>query len=324
MEKIQHRTVKVNGINMHVAEVAAASETAGIRAPVLFLHGFPELWYSWRHQILAAAAAGYHAIAPDLRGFGDTDAPPSPSSYTAFHVVGDLVDLLDQLGLHQPVFVAGHDWGAIMAYYFALFRPDRVKAMVNLSVPFMPRNPQIKPIQGFKFAFGDDFYICRFQDPDFEEEFANVDIVRWLKQIMGSRNPSPTMIPKGKLRALSDGAPAECPPWLTEEDINYFAEKIKQRGITGGLNYYRAMNMNWELAAAWTGAQIKVPVKFVIGELDLTLNFPGMKDYMSKGGFKRDVPLLDEIVIVEGAAHFVQQEKPEEISNHIITYLNLF
>lgn len=157
MEKIEHRTVSVNGINMHIAEIGDPT-----KGTILFLHGFPELWYSWRHQLLSLSSAGYRAVAPDLRGYGDTDAPPSAASYTAFHVVGDLVALLDLLAVEQ-VFLVGHDWGALIAWNFSLLRPDRIKALVNLSVPYMPRNPNVKPVQRLRLAFGDDFYICRFQ-----------------------------------------------------------------------------------------------------------------------------------------------------------------
>lgn len=155
MEKIEHTTVSTNGINMHVASI-------GSGPVVLFLHGFPELWYTWRHQLLSLSSVGYRAIAPDLRGYGDTDAPPSASSYSVLHIVADLVGLLDALGIDQ-VFLVGHDWGASIAWYFCLLRPERVKALVNMSVVFRPRNPKRKPIQSLRAMMGDDYYICRFQ-----------------------------------------------------------------------------------------------------------------------------------------------------------------
>ena len=148
MEKIEHTTVATNGINMHVASI-------GTGPVILFLHSFPELWYSWRHQLLFLSSHGYRCIAPDLRGYGDTDAPPSASSYTSFHIVGDLIGLLDHLGIDQ-VFLVGHDFGAKMAWHFCWFRPDRVKAVVNLSVPFFPRNPAIKFVDGLRASLGDD------------------------------------------------------------------------------------------------------------------------------------------------------------------------
>ena len=157
MEGIEHRTVKVNGINMHIAE-------KGQGPVILFLHGFPELWYSWRHQIVALASLGYRAVAPDLRGYGDTDAPAEPASYTSLHVVGDLVALLDTITADQDkVFVVAHDWGAIIACHLCLYRPDKVKALLNLSVAFTPRNPRRKPLESLRALHGDDYYICRFQ-----------------------------------------------------------------------------------------------------------------------------------------------------------------
>lgn len=140
---------------MHVTEI-------GEGPVVLFVHGFPELWYTRRHQMLYISSKGYRAITPDLRGFGDSEAPPSSTSYMAFHVVGDLVCLLDSLGLDK-VFLVGHDWGAIISWYLCLFRPDRIKALVNMSVVYKPRNPSVKPVDLTRHTFGDDFYICRFQ-----------------------------------------------------------------------------------------------------------------------------------------------------------------
>ena len=155
MEGIDHRIVSVNGIKMHIAE-------KGQDPVVLFLHGFPELWYSWCHQIHALGSLGYHAVAPDLRGFGDTDTPTSITSYTCDHIVNDLVALIDSLGVEQ-VFLVAHDWGAIMDWYLCAFKPERVKAFVCLSVPFTPRSPQMKPMDRMQGFFGDDYYICRFQ-----------------------------------------------------------------------------------------------------------------------------------------------------------------
>ena len=155
MDAIEHTTINTNGIKMHIASI-------GTGPVVLLLHGFPELWYSWRHQLLYLSSVGYRAIAPDLRGYGDTESPESHTSYTVLHIVGDLVGALDELGI-EKVFLVGHDWGAIIAWYFCLFRPDRIKALVNLSVQFFPRNPEISFIERFRAVYGDDFYMCRFQ-----------------------------------------------------------------------------------------------------------------------------------------------------------------
>lgn len=157
MEEIKHRMVNVNGIRMHIAE-------KGEGPVVLFLHGFPELWYSWRHQILALGSLGYHTVAPDLRGYGDTEAPSSsdPNSYTCLHIAGDLISLLDLLGA-DTAFVVAHDWGAIIAWYLCLFHPERVKAYVCLGIPYLPRDPDMSYVETLRAKFGDDFYVVRFQ-----------------------------------------------------------------------------------------------------------------------------------------------------------------
>ncbi|PRQ39268.1 putative soluble epoxide hydrolase [Rosa chinensis] len=319
MEGVEHRSIKVNGINMHVAE-------KGQGPVVLFLHGFPELWYSWRHQIQTLASLGYRAVAPDLRGFGDTDAPADSSSYTCFHVVGDLVALLDAVaGDQEKVFVVGHDWGAIMAWYLCLFRPDRVKALVNLSVQFFPRNPQMKFVESMKAAYGNDYYICRFQEPgEIEAEFAQIGTARVIRELLTFRHPGPLFLPKGKLFGHPPDAPIPLPSWLSEDDVNYYVSKFEKKGFTGGINYYRNLDRNWELLAPWTGAQVKVPVKFIVGDQDLVYNSLGAKDFIHNGGFKKYVPFLEAVVVMEGVAHFNNQEKADEISEHIHDFIKKF
>ncbi|KAL0919763.1 hypothetical protein M5K25_011881 [Dendrobium thyrsiflorum] len=315
-EGIEHRTVEVNGIRMHVAE-------KGEGPVVLFLHGFPELWYSWRHQILFLAARGYRAVAPDLRGFGDTEAPPDIAAYSIFHIVGDIVALIDSLGQDQ-VFVVGHDWGALVAWNLCAFRSDKVKALVNLGVPYMPRNPAVRPVDGLRATYGNDLYISRFQEPgEVEAQFAQVDTTVLMKILLTSFSPRPLFIPeKGFPGELSEEI--TLPYWLSENDINYFASKFSKTGFAGGINYYRNMNRNWELTAPWTGIQIEVPTKLILGDQDLTYHFIGIKDYIETGGLKRDVPLLEEAVLMKGVGHFINQEKPEEISHHIYEFIKKF
>ncbi|KAK4774873.1 hypothetical protein SAY86_009808 [Trapa natans] len=318
MDQIEHTTVRTNGINMHVATAGSGPDS------ILFLHGFPELWYSWRHQMLSLAKFGYRTIAPDLRGYGDTDAPPSPESYTVFHIVGDLVGLLDSMGIDK-VFLVGHDWGALIAWYFCLFRPDRIKALVNMSVLFQPRNPNLRPVDAMKAAFGDDFYICRFQVPgEIEEDFARAETADLIKVFLGSRDPRPPCIPKELgFSGLAARGPT-LPFWLSEEDVNYYASKFTEKGFTGGLNYYRALNRNWELTAPFSGLQVKVPTKFIVGDLDITYYAPGVKEYIHNGGLKKHVPFLQEVVVMEGVAHFLNQEKPDEVTTHIHDFIKKF
>ncbi|KAL6619497.1 hypothetical protein ACP70R_034636 [Stipagrostis hirtigluma subsp. patula] len=320
---ITHRTVEVNGgVRLHVAEAGPAGAPA-----VLLLHGFPELWYTWRHQMRALAAAGYRAVAPDLRGYGDSDAPGggaagSEQEYTALHVVGDLVALLDALG-EKRVFVAAHDWGALTAWSLCLFRPDRVRALVALSVAYTPRSAARKPVEGLRALYGDDYYICRIQEPGaIEAEFARLGTEQVLRKFLSYRTPGPLFIPKTGWGSQDDEVPL--PSWVTEEDIKYYASKFDKTGFTGGLNYYRALNKTWELTSPWTGAEIKVPVKFIIGDLDLTYHTPGIQDFIHKGGFKKFVPLLDDVVVMKDVGHFINEEKPNEVSDHIISFIKKF
>ncbi|RDY11074.1 ephA, partial [Mucuna pruriens] len=353
MEGIVHRTVNVNGINMHVAE-------KGQGPLILFIHGFPDLWYSWRHQITALASLGYRCVAPDLRGFGDTDVPATPTAYTSFHVVGDLIELLNVIaGDEEKVFVVGHDWGAMTAWSLSLYRPERIRALVNLSVAFTPRKPNRKPLDTLRAVYGSDYYICRFQvskhglsrsekktlfswgkacfakwlccstallqeAADIESEFAQIGTARVLKEFLTYRNPGPLHLPTGKAFGHPIDSPIALPSWLSEEECDYYATKYEKTGFTGGLNYYRNLDLNWELTAPWTGAQVKVPVKFIVGDVDLTYNAPGAKDYIHKGGFKRDVPLLEDVVVLEGAGHFLHQERPHEINKHIHDFFRKF
>ncbi|CAN1814599.1 Epoxide hydrolase A [Linum perenne] len=303
MEKIEHTTISANGINIHVASTGDNTNTT--RA-ILFLHGFPQLWYTWRHQLVSLSSLGYRCIAPDLRGYGDTDAPSSAAAYTSFHVVGDLVALLDALEIER-VFLVGHDWGATIAWHFCLFRPDRVRALVNTSVPFRPRySSAVTPMQ--------------FQEPgEVEAEFADVDTRKLILKFLGYRSPDPPCVPK----EVGFGGwpdPTCLPTWLTQEDVDYYAQKFDKSGFTGGLNYYRSIDLTWELMGPWAGVKVKVPTKFIVGELDLTLKFPRMDEYLLQGGMKRDVPLLEDVVVLKDVAHFLHQESPDQVTDHIYDF----
>ncbi|KAL4305577.1 hypothetical protein AHAS_Ahas16G0092200 [Arachis hypogaea] len=284
MEGIEHTRVEVNGINMHVA-------VKGQGPVVLFLHGFPELWYSWRHQILALSHKGYRCVAPDLRGFGDTDAPASVDSYNCVHVVSDLVALIQSLQV-EKVFLVAHDWGAIIGWYLCLFRPELVKA---------------------------------YEEGKVEAEMAPLGAEYVIKNMLTNRRIGPPIFPKGEYgTAFNPDMTEDLPSWLTQQDLAYFVSKFEKTGFTGGLNYYRNFNKNWELTAPWSGAKIKVPVKFIAGELDSVYTSLGMKDYIESGGFKEDVPGLEEVIIQPGVAHFNNQETPHDITNHIYNFITKF
>ncbi|XP_010546737.1 PREDICTED: bifunctional epoxide hydrolase 2 [Tarenaya hassleriana] len=321
MEGIEHRMVKVNGINMHIAEKGPKEGPV-----VLLLHGFPDLWYTWRHQIDGLASAGYRAVAPDLRGYGDTDSPESFSEYTCHHVVGDLVDLINSLGQDQ-VFLVGHDWGALVGWYLCQFRPDKIRAYACLSVPFRARNPKIKQVDGLRAAFGEYYYICRFQAPgEIEKEIDCVGARRILRKILTSKNPGAPFLPKVNPFGIDPDPSRDpaLPAWFSEEDLDFYTSQFEKSGFTGGLNYYRAMNLNWELTAPWTGTRVKVPVMFMAGDLDNVYTTPGIREYIHDGAFASEVPNLQEVVVMEGVGHFLNQEKPQETTAHLIDFFAKF
>ena len=232
--EIRHRTIQTNGIRMHIAE-------AGEGPLVLMCHGFPESWYSWRHQLTALAAAGYHALAPDQRGYGQTDKPEAIDQYTLFHLVGDLVGLLDALGQPSAV-IAGHDWGAPVAWHAALLRPDRFRAVIALSVPFRPWGPG-RPTT--KMPQTDDaiFYQLYFQAPGVAEAELERDPRESIRRLLywGSGD--------GRSAALTPGAggvgmvprdggflgrrpvPAALPAWLTHGDVDFHAPEFTRPGF---------------------------------------------------------------------------------------------
>ncbi|KAJ4836952.1 hypothetical protein Tsubulata_032311 [Turnera subulata] len=212
-----------------------------------------------------------------------------------------------------------------MAWHLCLFRPDRVKALVNMSVVFRPRNPKRKPVESMRAVYGDDYYMIRAQEPgELEAEFAQIGLERAVKELLTYRTPGPLFLPKGKGFGNPLDVPIVLPSWLSEEDAQYYVSTFEKRGITGGLNYYRNLDLNWELSAPWTGCQIKVPVKFIVGDQDLTYNSFGVKDYIREGQFKKNVPLLEELVIMEGVAHFIGEEKADEINKHIYEFFQKF
>ncbi|KAK4430673.1 Epoxide hydrolase A [Sesamum alatum] len=314
---VKHHRIKTNGIWMHVAEKGSGTGTG--TGVVLLLHGFPETWFGWRHQMEFLARHGYHVLAPDLRGYGDTDAPLNPSSYTWFHIVADLLGLLDHFAVQQAL-VVGIDWGALAAWYFSLLRPDRVKGIIALDVPFQPRFTSIKPLDSFKQMFGDDFYICQFQEAGrAERAFARYDCLTVMKKLMLINQTDLLIAPPGMELIDYLGTPSLLPPWITEEELQVFADKYQESGFTGGFNYYRALDLNWELLAPWQGSKITVPAKVIMGDKDMGFESGGMREYIQGNTFKNLVP-NHEIVILD-AHHFIQQERPDQVSHEILSLL---
>ncbi len=313
--KIESRYVEANGLCHHYL-------TAGSGPAVMLCHGFPELSWSWRHQIPALAEAGYRVIAPDLRGYGDTKGPADPQAYTNLHVVGDLVMMLDALEEKQAVIV-GHDWGSPIAWLAATLRPDRFRAVASLSVMHGPRMP-LPPPEFAKANGMADLYWLYFQPPGQAEADMERDTRETFLRLMygvsgdaAQRGESWNLRvdPKvGLVNALV--RPQKLPPWLTEEDLARYASTYARTGFTTSLNWYRCMARSWEQSAAWADVKITVPALFIGGRNDPTLT------QLQRGAdaMRTVVPNLRDVVMVD-AGHWVQQEDPEAVSNGLIGFL---
>ena len=321
MAEITHRDIATNGINMHIAEAGAA---AGPGKLVVMCHGFPESWYSWRHQLSALADAGYHVVAPDQRGYGGTDKPEALEAYTQAHLVGDIVGLVQALGESQAVIV-GHDWGAPVAWNAALWRPDVFRAVAALSVPLSDRAP-VAPTDGMRAMFGDNFfYILYFQTPGVAEHELQHDVRTSLRRFLfgasgnaeergvdGMMNPPPNTA--YFLDQLQDCE--TLPPWLTEADLDFFVQEFSQHGFRGPLNWYRNIDRSWELSAAFQGKTIEQPALFISGDRDLIRMNPGFEEPMRQVAVN-----LRDLVILPGIGHWTQQEAPAEVNAALLAFL---
>jgi pimeloyl-ACP methyl ester carboxylesterase len=321
MTELSHRTVEANGIRIHLAEQG--------RGPlVLLCHGFPELWYSWRHQLPALAEAGFRAVAPDMRGYGGTDAPAEIDQYTLFHIVGDMVGLLDALGEERAV-IAGHDWGAPVAWHAALMRPDRLRAVIGLSVPYRPRGP-VRPTTVMPQTADAVFYQLYFQTPGVAEAEFELDTRRFIHGTLYSisgdmprREPAAMMVPRhgGLLArwATHFATPEILPPWLSETDIDFYSAEFTRTGFRGGLNWYRNIDRNWELLAPFAGAKVEVPALYIAGDRDPVIGFPGMDRLIPN--LKEVVPRLHATMILTGCGHWTQQERAAEVNAAMLDFL---
>jgi pimeloyl-ACP methyl ester carboxylesterase len=314
MQKFTHRFVETNGIRMHIAE-------CGEGPLVLLCHGFPESWYSWRHQLEALAAAGFRAVAPDMRGYGQTDRPAEIEKYTLLHLVGDMVGLLDALEAPTAA-IAGHDWGAPVAWHAALLRPDRFRAVIGLSVPFRPRGSR-RPTSAMPQTDDAMFYQLYFQQPGVAEAELGRDPRRTLRMVLRTPtkevNPLVTMVPRQGGWLSRAPEPTALPAWLTEPDLDFYAGEFARTGFSGGLNWYRNIDRNWELLAPYVRAQVQVPALYMAGDRDLVLSFPGAKEIIAN--LQSFVPQLRRSMIVPGCGHWTQQERPHEVTAAMIEFL---
>lgn len=291
---------------------------------VLLCHGWPESWYSWRHQIAALAAAGYRAVAPDMRGYGGTDAPADPAHYSLLHLVGDLVGLLKALGEQQAVLV-GHDWGAPVAWHAALLRPDLFRAVVGMSVPYAPpwRTDLISALdkQGIR-----DFYIQYFQTPGVAEAEFERDVAASIRRIHYSASGDATgpvsfgMLQPGAGYLGNTVDPEVLPGWMDADDVAYYAGEFCRAGFRGGLNWYRCLRLNAELLAPWYGAAIRQPSMFIAGARDAVLRFPASQSQIDR--FPSTLPGLRGCHILDGAGHWIQRERAAQVSSLLLGFLD--
>jgi pimeloyl-ACP methyl ester carboxylesterase len=321
--RMRSRTVDTRTIRMNVAE-------QGEGPLIVLCHGFPETSYSWRHQLSALAGAGFRAVAPDMRGYGGTESPADVDKFTVFHLVGDMVALLDALGEETAVIV-GNDWGATVAWQAAQMRPDRFHGVVAMSVPMMGQ-PPLPPTRIFPQTDEALLYMLYFQEPGIAEAEFDADPRRSLRKILfaasgeagprkqGDGTPNPFgMVSRevGLLPPLPD--PQNMPDWLTEDDLDAYVQAFTRSGFRGGLNYYRNLDRNWELQVSLAGVKIAVPALFMVGERDTGLSIPGMLDIIET--MPTLVPGLTDSIIVPGSGHWLPQERPDLVNDAVISFV---
>lgn len=307
------RTISANGIELFVLE-------QGEGPLVLLCHGWPELSYSWRHQIPAIAEAGFHVVAPDMRGFGRTSAPAEIDAYSIFDTVGDMVALVAALGENRAAIV-GHDWGAPVAWHAALFRPEMFSAVAGLSVP-PPYRGRGRPLDTLRESGITNFYWQYFQTPGVAEAEFERDVGLTMRTLLGRGFSDPAaslFVEDGKGFLGNPQADRALPDWLGEADLAFFSEAYEKSGFRGGLNWYRNLNRNWELTAPWQGAQIHQPSLFIAGAKDSVVT--GLIGAKRITELKRVLPNLRQKLIIDGAGHWVQQERADEVNAALIAFL---
>ena len=291
-------------------------------APVVVLaHGFPELAYSWRAQIPVLADAGYHVLAPDQRGYGGSSRPDAIEAYNIHELTADIVGLLDDVGAERAAWV-GHDWGAIMVWNAPLLHPDRVAAVAALSVPVVPR-AKVPPTQALRRTFGENFfYMLYFQEPGVADAELNGDPARSIRQVMfgqpapGDQGAALRMVapgPEGFIDRLAE--PDGLPDWISQDELDHYISEFSRTGFTGGLNWYRNFDRNWETTPELAGAKISVPCLFIGGSADPVLSFT-RRDRAAQvitGPYRE--------VMIDGAGHWLQQERPDEVNAHLLDFL---
>ncbi|HLG88553.1 MAG TPA: alpha/beta hydrolase [Alphaproteobacteria bacterium] len=346
MTEITHRTVRTNGIDMHIA-------VAGEGRPVIMVHGFPGLWYSWRHQLPALAAAGYQAIAVDQRGYGRSSRPTDPKVYDADYVMNDMLGLLDALGEKKAIWV-GHDFGAQLTYNLAVRKPERVAGVVGMACPYdfdlagrggagsgtkekgtdfnaEFADPTMRPSEVFAKAAKQHFlHLHYFQTIGPAEKELGRDPRLFLTRLFWALSERGNLLDWTKFPSEGTGyldvlADPETPlpwPWFRKEDMDVYVAEYTREGadktFIGGLNSYRVADRNWELGAKWADADVTPPSAFIAGASDPVLKMirPDALDILRARS--RD---LRDCVVIPGAGHFVQQEQPNAVNDALLRFL---
>ncbi|NMM06787.1 alpha/beta hydrolase [Polaromonas sp.] len=317
MNEVTLQTLPLNGIHMRVA-------VQGRGPLVLLCHGFPESWCSWRHQLAALASAGYRAVAPDMRGYGGTDAPLDVASYTMLHHVGDMTELVHALGETQAVIV-GHDWGAPVAWSAGLLRPDIFRAVVGLSVPFSPPSG-VNLLDALEKQGIRTFYMQYFQTPGVAESELGADPEATLRRLGFSMSgDGPGRVVAGVLppdAGFLDNTvePDVLPAWLDREDLSYVAREFSRTGFRGGLNWYRSMALSTQLLVPWRGASIPQPSLYIAGACDDVLKFPSSRSQIEH--FPTTLPGLRGCHILDGAGHWIQRERAAAVNELLVAFLD--
>ena len=310
---------------INVGELSLRCAIEGTGPLVIFVHGFPESWYSWRHQLAPVAAAGFTACAIDVRGYGGSDKPHDVAAYAMERIVGDLVGLADALQPGAPAILIGHDWGAPIVWNSALTNPARFSAVAGLSVPFagVPQRPFTEIFREHFTSQGRFFYQEYFQEPGVAEAESEADPRGFVERMMYSISGD---VPVGNywdkplgatfLQGLPDPQPV---PWLSEADLDYYEGEFKQSGFRGPLNRYRNHEADFEWLQGWAGKRIEQPALFIGGTRDpATTLFGAVADPVAM--MRLFAPKVEGHVL-EGVGHWTQQERPEEVTALLLDWL---
>ncbi len=316
---VRFRFIESNGITLRIAE-------AGESGPLLLMaHGWPESWYNWRHQISYFANAGYRVVAPDMRGYGESDAPEPVESYDIVTLAADMVGILDALGEETAVMI-GHDWGSIVAWNTVLMHPSRFVGLIAMSVPYGGR-PAKSPMVAWQEAFKDNFYYILYHNEAGGVAEAEYDSnPRGLLSRLYLSPDSPREAPLITDSARSAGgwidrlgAPKALPNWLSAADLDYVVAQFERSGFRGGINYYRNFHRNWEITEHLQNAKITVPTLFIAGTKDVVIN--GASEGQLRGAMSRVAEDLRDVVLIPDIGHWVQQESPNATNQAMQSFL---